>query len=110
MADWTTFEAGFVSDAQLFPAARPVKALSVKSFRTRMESLRTDGTLASFQETSGPTKIWVIGQVAVAITGCEMIENEQIATQDVSVFLLVKNENTWKIAVQGWDVVENFTL
>jgi hypothetical protein len=39
-----------------------------------------------------------------------MIENEQIATQDVSVFLLVKNENTWKIAVQGWDVVENFTL
>lgn len=107
-ADWLTFEAGFIPEAQLFPAARPTKALSVRSFRTRMETLRTDGTLASFLETSGPTKIWVIGQVAVAIASCEMLENERTVRQDVSVFLLVKNEGIWRIAAQGWDIVKDF--
>ncbi len=60
--------------------------------------------------TSSPTKIWVIGQVAVTIAGSEMIENEQTVTRDVSAFLLVRNEDTWKIAAQGWDVVEDFHL
>lgn len=107
-ANWLTFEAGFVAEAQLFPAARPVKPISVKSFITRMETLKTDGILASFRETLGLIKIWVVGQVAVAIAGCEMVENEQAVTRDVSVFLLVKDEGTWKIAAQGWDAVKDF--
>lgn len=44
-AHWAAFETGFVPEAQFFPAARPVKPLTVKSFRTRMEKLRTDGAL-----------------------------------------------------------------
>ncbi|MEM9214147.1 MAG: hypothetical protein AAGD25_07335 [Cyanobacteria bacterium P01_F01_bin.150] len=107
-AHWADFETGFVSEAQLFPAARPVKPMTVKSFRTRMEKLRTDGTLTNFKETLGPIKVWVIGQVAVAIAGCEMVENEHTITRDISIFLLVKEEDTWRIAAQGWDVVEDF--
>lgn len=107
-ANWLTFEAGFVADAQLFPATRPVKPISVKSFITRMETLKTDGVLTSFREMPGPIKILVVGQVAVGVAGCEMVENEQAATRDISVFLLVKDEGTWKIAAQGWDVVKDF--
>jgi hypothetical protein len=107
-ADWLIFETGFGPDALLFPAARPVRALSVESFRDRMERLRIDGRLASFAETLGPIEIRVFGQVAVAIAGCEMTENEQTITRDISVFMLVKDEKIWKIIAQGWDIVEDF--
>jgi len=45
-----------------------------------MEMLKADGVLASFRETPGSIKIWVVGQVAVGIAGCEMVENEQAVT------------------------------
>jgi len=107
-ADWLTFEGGFLPETQLFPAARPVQAKSVKNFRSRLEQLRAAGNLSSFAEQSGPIWVRAIGGVAVAIAGCEMVENEETLMRDVSCFLLVKDGNSWKIAAQGWDLVEDF--
>lgn len=99
--DWQTFTAGFFPAAHLFPAARPAQATAVSDFVSRMERLRTNGTLTTFTEEAGPIHVWVIGQIAIAIAGCEMVENKQTVTRDISVFLLVKDQSTWRIAAQG---------
>lgn len=105
-ADWLTFEAGFLPKARLFPSARPIKATSVLEFKTRMENLKTNGSLASFEEKPiDPFQVRIVGKVAVAIAGCEMLENGRDTTRDTSVFLLVKDAGIWKIAAQGWDTV-----
>ncbi|NER80860.1 MAG: hypothetical protein F6K42_15080 [Leptolyngbya sp. SIO1D8] len=108
--DWQTFTAGFFPEAQMFPAARPVQAKIISDFVARMELLRTNGTLTTFTEEAGSIHVWVIGQVAVAIAGCQMVENKQTVTRDISVFLLIKDQSTWRIAAQGWDLVNNFDV
>ena len=108
--NWQTFTTGFRPEAQLFPAARPAQSTTVSDFVARMERLRTKGSLTTFTEDAGPIYVWVIGQIAVAIAGCEMIENQQTVTRDISVFLLVKDQGTWRIAAQGWDLVSNFDV
>lgn len=49
-------------------------------------------------------QISVFGHVAVALAGCEMLENGHNVTRDVSGFLLVKDDGHWRIAPQGWDM------
>ena len=49
-ADWVAFAQGFFPGASLFPAARPAKPQTVDQFVDRMQRLRAEGKLVSFEE------------------------------------------------------------
>ncbi len=106
--NWPNFEAGFTEEAYLIPAKRPAKPISIFDFIQRMEGLRKDGSLESFSEQEKGTFIKVVGNIAIALAGCEMTENKAEVTKDISAFLLVKTNGEWSIAAQAWDVVEDF--
>lgn len=101
--NWTTFAADFFPDAALFPSARPVKRQSVTAFVERMQGLAA-GSLHSFHERMLGSEIRVFGNVAVAMAGCEIIENGRKEVRGVEAMLLVKEEGAWKIVAQGWDM------
>lgn len=101
-SDWATFATGFLPDASLFPAARPVRRQTVDAFITRMSGLAQD-KLRSFEETMLGADILVFGNVAVALSASEMVENGTEVNRDVTGFLLVKDEGKWRIAAQAWD-------
>lgn len=61
----------------------------------------------SFAETGVGCHVWVIGNMAVALAGCEMVEGDSTVTRDVSGYLLVKDEEGWRIAAQAWDLVDD---
>ncbi|MEL6258500.1 MAG: nuclear transport factor 2 family protein [Pseudomonadota bacterium] len=103
--DWMLFESGFRSDATLIPAARPAVRQSLGAFRSRLDGLRGNGLLHSFSERRTVLEIQIAGNVAVALAGCEMTENDKNTTHDVSALLLVKDEDGWRIANQAWDAV-----
>lgn len=105
--DWPRFEAGFLSTAQLFGSKRPAQPQSAQEFTARLKRLRDDGVLKEFSEKGVGCEVHVIGSVAVAVAGCEMTENGDEVTRDVSMFLLVRNPDGWCIAAQAWDVVED---
>lgn len=108
--DAAAFKADFLHGAALFPSARPVRAQTVDEFATRMVGL-AGSTLPSFDETVVGTKIIVAGNVAIAAVACQAIENGNVGGLTVEMMLLVKNEDRWKIAAQGWDKVKaNQTL
>lgn len=102
--DWQGLAAGFVPEAPLYSAARPAKRQTVAGFIKRMEGFRASGKLKSFEETMLGATILVFGNVAVALGGCEMVENGSEVTRDVSGFLFIKDEGVWKIAAQAWDI------
>lgn len=105
--DWRRFEDGFLSTAQLFGAKRPANPQTAQDFTSRLKRLRDDGVLTSFSEKGVGCQVHVIGSIALAVAGCEMTENGAEVTQDVSMFLLVRNPEGWRIAAQVWDVVED---
>ncbi|MBA3516362.1 MAG: DUF4440 domain-containing protein [Rhizobiales bacterium] len=100
-ADWDAFAADFHREATLYPAARPAKAQTVEAFVERMKGLETK--LRSFHETVLGTEVHVFGNVAVAIAGCEIVENTSHVNRGVEMMLLVKDEGAWKIVSQAWD-------
>ncbi len=102
-ADWDTFVSDFLPDAPLYPAGRPVKQQSVSAFMERLSGL-ADTELGSFREKVLGTEVRVFGNVAVALAGCETIENETEVRRGVEMLLLVKDSGQWKIAAQAWDM------
>ena len=101
-ADWAAFTADFVSEASLYPAARPIQPQTVETFVERMKSLAGTKLLA-FHETVLGTEIRIFGNVAVAVAACEMIENGAERNRGVEMLLLIKNEGEWRIVSQAWD-------
>lgn len=106
-ADWGTVHRGFEQGAQLWPARRPARPQSSADFTDRLRQLRDEGTLESFTEKGAGCHVWVVGNVAIALAGCEMVENGSKITRDVSGFLLVKDGGEWRIAAQAWDYVDD---
>ncbi len=102
--NWVAFAKGFLPDARLFPAARPVRPQTIDQFIERMKGLRAEGKLVSFEETPLGCAVRVFGNVAVAFAACEMLENDSTVTRDVSAIVLVRDTGTWRIAAQAWDV------
>jgi len=100
--DWETFSADFLSDASLFPAARPAQAKTLDAFIERMNGV-AQGSLHHFEERTLGMQILVFGKVAVVLAASEMLENETEVNHDVSGYLLVKSEGAWRIAAHGWD-------
>lgn len=107
--DLVTLNKAYVEDATLFASARPARSQTAKAFGERMAGLRADGRLPVFQEKGRGLHIWVVGNVAVALAGCEMHENRAEITEDISGFLLVKNPDGWAIASQAWDILPSIT-
>jgi hypothetical protein len=103
-ADWSRFTSLFFPETTLIPAARPAKRQTIDAFVERMKGLEADGTLRSFRERMLGSTIHVYGNVAVAVAACEMTENDQETTRDVSCFLFVRDEGEWRIAAQAWDL------
>ena len=103
-AEWAAFAQGFFPGATLFPAARPVKPQTVDQFVDRMRRLRAEGKLVSFEETPLSCTVSVFGNVAIAFAACEMLENGSTRTRDVSAIVLVRDNGTWRIVAQAWDV------
>ncbi len=102
--NWVAFAQGFLPDARLFPAARPVRSQTIGQFMDRMKGLRAEGKLVSFQETPLGCAVRVFGNVAVAFAACEMLENGSTVTRDVSAIVLVRDTGAWRIVAQAWDV------
>lgn len=101
-ADWDGFAADFFRDAPLYPAARPARAQSVGAFVERMKGL-AQGSMRSFEERVLGTEIRVFGNVAVAVAGCEITENDAEVSRSVEMLLLIRDEGVWRIAAQAWD-------
>ena len=100
--DWAAFTAEFLPNAALFSAARPVRPQTLDAFVTRLIGL-AQGALRSFEETTLGMQILVFGNVAVVLAASEMVENCTEVNQDVSGYLLVKDDGKWRIAAHGWD-------
>lgn len=101
--DWAAFEADFLQEAVLCPAARPVAPKSVGAFVERMKGVAAD-KLESLQETLLGAEIRVFGNVAVAMAACGMVENGGDPQRGVEAVLLVRENGHWRIAAQAWDM------
>lgn len=101
--------ATYLPEAQLFASPRPAKPQTVEQFATRMAGMRDNGSVSVFQEKGRGLHIWIAGNVAVALAGCEMHENRSEVTEDISAFLLVRDPDGWAIASQAWDVLPSIT-
>ena len=104
-ADTETLTNAYLEKAQLFSSTRPAQAQSAIDFASRMTALRDNGRLDAFEEVGRGLHIWITGNIAVAMAGCEMHENRTTVTEDISAFLLVKNPDGWSIAAHAWDIV-----
>ncbi len=100
--DWKTVSTDFLTEAQLFPAARPVQAKSLNEFIERMNRV-AQGSLQDFEERTLGMTIQRFGNVAVVMAASEMLENKEEMNRDVSGYLIVKSEGRWRIAAHAWD-------
>ncbi len=103
--DTKTLTSAYLEKAQLFSSARPAQARSANDFASRMTALRDNGQLDVFEEVLRGLHIWIAGNIAVAMAGCEMHENRTTVTEDISAFLFLKNPDGWSIAAHAWDIV-----
>jgi hypothetical protein len=101
-ADWDAFARDFSPGAVLYPAARPAKGQTMGAFAERMKDL-AETKLHSFREAVLAVEIRVFGNAAVAVTGCEITENDAEVIRGVEMLLLIKNGNVWQIVLQAWD-------
>lgn len=101
--NWAAFEADFVPDATVYPAARPLTPQSVDAFVARMKDL-SETALRSFRQRMLGATVHVFGNVAIALGACENVENDGDVARGVESFLLVKDAGTWRIAAQAWDL------
>lgn len=105
---WDEFSADFVPGALLFPAARPLRPVTVPIFMERMKSA-AGSTLPVFEESLLGVEIKLYGKVAVALAICEQREQGAPPERAVEALLLVKEGGVWRIAAQGWDKERNDT-
>lgn len=100
--DWQAFGADFHPTASLYPAARPAQRQTVEAFIARMQGL-VGTTMRTFGERVLGTQVHVFGNIAVALAGCEINENDERVSRGVEMMLLAKSEGAWRIVAQGWD-------
>jgi len=96
-ANWDGFVADFLPNALLYAAARPVKPQTLEQFVARMKRL-SETELNALKETVLGVEISVFGNIAAAVVGCSMKENEQNESQTVEMLLLVKDRGEWRVS------------
>ena len=107
--DWNAFISDFLPGASLYPAARPAKRQTPDDFVSRMK-LSADSSLQSFKEDVLGHQIRVFGNVAVAVAGCRITENEKDISQGVEMMLLIKEGDAWRIVAQAWDTENDLKM
>ena len=100
--DWDRFRTDFLPEAILLGAARPVTVRSLDTFIDRMETVAR-ANLRSFEEHTRGMKVLRFGNVAVVLAVSELLENGAEVSHDVSGYLLVKSDGSWRIAAHAWD-------
>ena len=50
-------------------------------------------------------EVWIVGNIAVALAGCETVRDRRTGKHDVSGYLLTRTPEGWRIAAQNWGVV-----
>jgi hypothetical protein len=100
--DWNKFTADFFPGASLYPAARPAKRQTPEDFIERMKVM-AGSKLQSFKEDVLGHHIRVFGNIAVAVAGCEITENDTDVNRGVEMMLLIKEVGAWRIVAQAWD-------
>jgi hypothetical protein len=103
VADWRAFLRDFLPGAALYPAARPAQPQEPQEFVERMKGLAAT-KLRSFNEAVLGRHIRVFGNIAVAIAGCQITENETQLSRGIEMMLLVKTDGRWQIVSQAWDM------
>ncbi len=68
-----------------------------------MPVLARCGQSATLNKTTLGMQILVFGNVAVVLAASRMLENDTEVNHDVSGYLLVKSDGTWRIAAHAWD-------
>jgi len=101
--EWNDFIADFLAGALLYPSARPAKSQTPDDFVLRMKGL-AESRLHSFKEDVLGHQIFVFGNVAVAVAGCQITENDKEVSRGVEMMLLIKQEGRWRIVAQAWDM------
>ena len=101
-AGWAEFAGDFMPAAPLYAAARPARSQTVDEFTSRMKQLAAS-TLPSLEETLRGYKISVFGNVAIALSVCELNENNAKTSRNVEAMLLIRDDGQWRIAAQAWD-------
>ena len=109
LSDTQALTDAYQQGAQLFASARPARAQTAEEFAKHMSALRQSGRISVFEEKGVGLHIWVTGNVAVAMAGCEMHENQKDVAEDISAFLLIKNPDGWAIAAQAWDILPSIS-
>lgn len=102
--DFSSLLAGFIEGGRMYPVQRPLLEQTPAAFCARRDALRQSCTLATFEERVLGVRISVFGNLAIALAGCEMTENGNLTTRDVSGFLCLKDAGEWRIAAQAWDL------
>jgi len=100
--DWLQFADDFLKGAPLYGAARPAISQSVSDFVGRMKGL-SQSSLPSLDERLLGYKVHAFGNIAVALSVCELNENNEKTTRNVEAMLLIKDSGRWRIAAQAWD-------
>ena len=101
-SDWAAVTADFLPDAPLYPAARPAKSQTIGELAERMTGL-SRGDLRTFEQAMIGSEIHVFGKVAIAFGACRNLENGVTEVRGVEAYLLVKEDEGWRIAAQAWD-------
>jgi hypothetical protein len=84
--DWADFMAG----APLYAAAARSKRRPPRKPSPRMRGLAAS-KLRSFAEAALGVEVRIFGNVAIAVAGCEITENDADVTRGVEMMLLVKD-------------------
>ena len=100
--DWLTCSRDFFDGALVFQAHRPVDAIPVEHLSTRMGELRDCTDAAHRRERVTHVEVLIFERVAVALAGCQLLDDERDVTCDVNAFLLIKDQGRWLIASQAW--------
>jgi hypothetical protein len=101
--DLAAFAAPVLPDAALVPSARPPAVTSIKTFSAMMAGQHAAGAMQTFQERPLATRIFVFGNIAVALGGFEMRIDGGAPGLGANAFLLIRDAADWKIAAMAWD-------
>ena len=101
--DWAGFGASVRPGAAILPSARPAAEVALDAFVARMNGLRDQGVLATFEEIILGVDVQAFGNVAVARAAYATTINDKPDGRGLNVFLLVKDAGAWTIAGLAWD-------
>lgn len=101
--DWDRFSAPCFEGVMLYPSARPVNPTALAPFTKMMVGQRDSGKLKTFEEKTLGHHVRVFGNIAVALSSFETTINGGETSRGVNGFLLIREQDDWKIVAICWD-------